>query len=826
VLEGLSDKERYRFLIRLDDALRGLATSAEIIATAARHLGEHLQVNRCAYATVEADEDTFDLGGNYLHGVASIVGRYTFTQFGAEALRLMRANLPYVVSDIETHVPPPENLEAYHATQICAVICVPLHKSGRFVGAMAVHMATPRLWVEEEITLMLDVANRCWEALERTRVTLILQESEERFRTLADNIAQLTWTADLVGNITWYNRRWFEFTGTTLAEMQGWGWEKVHHPEHIARVVEKWQRHLHAGEIWEDTFPLRGADGRYRWFLSRAVPIRDGDGKVLRWFGSNTDVTEQRAAADSLAQAKEAAERAALEVQRASERFRLFSEVVALQVWTAGPDGGIDFANEEVVRALGVNLERDILGNRWSQLIHPDDFAQTQAKWVYSVRTGERYEAEFRLRDKDGAYRWYLVRAEALRDDAGGIVRWFGSNTDIHELKTAQRTAEAASKAKDDFFAALSHELRTPLTPVLMTASVLKDDERLPADVRDQLGMIQRNIALEARLIDDLLDLTRIARGKIDLRPQPCDLHSLVSLVVEIIREEAREKRIEIHLSLDAQRRTLQGDPARLQQVFWNLLRNAVKFTAEKGRIEIRSFDVAGTSCETGDSRICIQVRDDGVGFAPGVADRIFQPFAQGKPPGGHQFGGLGLGLSIARAIVELHRGAIRAESHGEGHGATFSVELPAALLTEESVPDSGSTTAGGEEAGEQPPPPMRLLLVEDHEATLAVLTRLLTRAGHTVVGAMTLAEARRAAAAGPFDAIISDMGLPDGTGAELMVELRERHGLRGIVLSGYGMEQDVQRSLQAGFSAHLVKPVDFNELRRALTLIAVKLPE
>ncbi len=375
------------------------------------------------------------------------------------------------------------------------------------------------------------------------------------------------------------------------------------------------------------------------------------------------------------------------------------------------------------------------------------------------------------------------------------------------QLRTAKEAAEAASRAKDNFLAALSHELRTPLTPVLMTAAAMAEDERLPAESREQLGVIERSIALEARLIDDLLDLTRIARGKLQLRPEHCDIHSLLGMAVEIVREEAQTRGQVMQFELGAHRTGLMADPARLQQVFWNLLRNAVKFTPIGGRIYIRTRDLDDGALE-------VEVSDTGIGITPEAMGIIFMPFEQAGLENDHRYGGLGLGLSIAQAIVTSHGGTIRASSPGTGQGATFLVDLPGATEAPHGVDTKSRDEAEPAPARDQP---LRLLLLEDHEPTLRVLVRLLTRAGHQVVATSTVAGGLAAAKAGTFDAVISDLGLPDGTGFEAMAELRDKHGLRGIALSGYGMEDDLRRSREAGFVTHLVKPVDFAQLRRAL---------
>ncbi|MEO6995992.1 MAG: PAS domain S-box protein, partial [Lacunisphaera sp.] len=486
--------------------------------------------------------------------------------------------------------------------------------------------------------------------------------------------------------------------------------------------------------------------------------------------------TIERARAEgAVRQAKALAEEAARGLAESAERFRLIAGVVSLQVWTAKLNGELDYANHECEQYFGVDIEREILGNAWSQFVHPTDLPLALDSWLSSISTGQPYQAEFRLRNRHGNYRWFLVRAVAMRDSQGSISRWFGTNTDIDDLKQAQSAAEQASRAKDDFIAALSHELRTPLTPVLMTAASLRDDARLPMDVREQLGMMERNIALEARLIDDLLDLTTIVRGKLHLRSASVDAHSLIGLAVEIVRGDALAKEISIERHLDANRSGLIADPARFQQVIWNLLRNAVKFTPRGGVIVISTLESVG---EDGRAWLQIVVSDSGIGIDPTMLEKIFRPFDQGGLTGDHRFGGVGLGLAIARAVVDLHGGRISARSDGPNCGATFVVEFPGASRPPHGIADLGQRTLPFSSTVSTPPmplpeasgkPPLRLLMVEDHEATLQVLLRLLAREGHVVTAARSVAEALTAAAKGKFDLVISDLGLPDGSGIELM---------------------------------------------------------
>lgn len=388
------------------------------------------------------------------------------------------------------------------------------------------------------------------------------------------------------------------------------------------------------------------------------------------------------------------------------------------------------------------------------------------------------------------------------------------------DLELAQRAGEQAGQAKDNFLAALSHELRTPLTPVLMTAAALREDERLPLDVRVQLGMMERNVVLEARLIDDLLDLTRITHGKLQLRTQRCDAQRLIEYAMEIVGEEARVKDIAIETTFSARRRELSGDPTRLQQVFWNLLSNAVKFTPVGGTVFVRTRNVTVTPDE---SWLHVEVTDTGSGIDPAQLERIFMPFEQGGATEVNRFGGLGLGLSIARAVVEMHGGRISARSGGARCGATFLVELPGAVSPPPEEAAEAALGSGGAWVASAAPArsaPLRLLVVEDHKPTLDALSRLLERDGHTVSTASSAATALDVAAVKAFDCVISDIGLPDASGLELMGKLRDRHGLQGIALSGFGMEEDLARSREAGFVAHLVKPVAISDLRRVIAAV------
>ncbi len=664
---------RNRFLVELDDAVRPLVDAEEITLAAATALGLHLEVNRCAYATVEDDQDTFVLTGNYTNGVGSIVGRYKFRQFGEECLRLMRAGKPYVVADSEgdPRVTPAE-LPSYRLTAIRAVICVPILKKGQFVAAMAVHSAEPRTWHPDEVELVQQVASRSWESIERARVTLHLVESERQFRDLANSIANLAWMANPDGWIYWYNDQWYAYTGTLPADMEGWGWQSVHDPEMLPSVMERWQASIAAGSPFEMVFPLRGADGQFRRFLTRVNPVRDSQGRVVHWFGTNTDVENERLAMEANAQ-----------------------------------------------------------------------------------------------------------------------------------LRVA---AEAANRTKDEFLAMLGHELRNPLSPILTALQLMK--LRGSDGTERERTVIERQVRHLTRLVDDLLDVSRIARGKVELEHEVVDVAEVIAKAIEIASPLLEER---THtLTVDVPRRGLavDGDSIRLNQVIANLLTNAAKYTSPGGQIQVSAAGEGG--------EVVIRVRDNGMGIAPDVLPRIFDLFVQERQAIDRARGGLGLGLTIVRSLVERHHGQIAAHSDGPGRGSEFVVRLPRA--------DSRS-------AGPRPERPAavparaaanvsRILIVDDNEDAAEMLSEILSARGYQTQTAHDAPAALRVAAEFMPQVAFLDIGLPVMDGYELAGRLRDLPGLsdvRLVAVTGYGQQSDREKAEAAGFHRHLVKPVDVDALEGAL---------
>ncbi len=481
------------------------------------------------------------------------------------------------------------------------------------------------------------------------------------------------------------------------------------------------------------------------------------------------------------------------------------------------------FVNRTYARRFGFEPHQ-LIGRHFTEIMGAETYEAIKDRLDAALQ-GERVEFEAEIAYAGLGPRWVFVVHEPERSADGEIVGLVAVTTDITERKQAERAvaaardaALAASRAKDDFLARLSHELRTPLNPVLLLASEAAENASLAPDVRADFETIAQNVMLEARLIDDLLDLTAITRGKLALSLQPVAVHTALHDALAMMRQDIAKKQLRVELRLAAERQTVLGDDMRLKQIFWNVIKNAVKFTPASGSILIE------TLAPPDGSMLTIRIVDTGIGLTEDELARIFAAFAQGDhaAAGAGRFGGLGLGLVISKMLVQLHSGTITASSAGRDNGATFTIELPLCNVTA-AQPAMASGPAAGPETLPAVTPPgrvRRVLLVEDHSPTCATLAELLARRGYEVVPAATVGEARARVAEGKFDFVISDVGLPDGNGCELMVEIRERYRIPGVALTGYGMDDDMTRSHAAGFLTHLTKPVSVKALDGALALM------
>lgn len=488
-------------------------------------------------------------------------------------------------------------------------------------------------------------------------------------------------------------------------------------------------------------------------------------------------------------------------------------------------DGIIQTWNKGAERIFGWTAE-EVIGKPITIIIPPERLGE-EPDILARMRAGERIDHFETVRQtKDGRLLYVSVTISPIRDDSNRIVGISKVARDItlqkkfqQELQAAKHAAdtarvsaeqareaaEAANRSKDQFLSVLSHELRTPLTPVIAAIGLLENDASVPAPVLEQLQMIRRNVQTEARLVDDLLDLTRIARGTIRLHHEVVDAHAVIRNVVSMFHQEMEDKGLTIAVALRARRFHIWADPGRFQQMLLNLISNAIKFTPADGVVTVRTSNENGT--------VKIEIVDTGVGIEPDVLPRLFRPFEQGETSVTRQFGGLGLGLSIVKSLVEMHKASITATSEGKNKGATFTLRVE---TVDPSHPGTGSAARSGGTRNKS----YRVLLVEDHADTRYVLSKLLASFGCVVTTAATVKEAVEASERQTFDLLLSDIGLPDGSGIDVMRHMA-RFKVTGIALSGFGQDEDLQRSRDAGFTTHLTKPVTLQVLEDVIRKIA-----
>ena len=617
------------------------------------------------------------------------------------------------------------------------------------------------------------------------------------FRHLADAIPQLAWIADGSGSIFWYNRRWYDYTGTTLAEMRGRGWSKVHHPDHVLHVVARYNEAFSSGDTWEDTFPLRRHDGAFRWFLSRAEPVRDEAGTIVRWFGTNTDVTEARDAEAS--------------VRRSEERFRTLISASADLIWTAGPDGGL-IPPLPTWRAYTGQTEADYAGWGWLDIVHPDDRLRVTDLWREALHSRVLFHAEFRLRRRDGEWRYSEARAAPVMSADGTVREWVGVNSDITErrhaeeaMQDAKELAESANRAKSQFIANMSHELRTPLSAVIgYSGMVAEEIEELGhSGLVEDVKKIEANARHLLGLINDVLDLSKIEAGRMTVEAVPFAVEAMIDEVVAAATPLVARKSNRLVLALPPDLGAMHTDEVKVRQCLLNLIGNAAKFT-EDGTITLRAARVR----DGGEDWLSFSVEDTGIGMTPEQLSRLFGRFVQADESTTRQFGGTGLGLSITRAFCRKLGGDVTVDSV-YGKGSTFAISLPARL---------GEGIV--EEEDEAPAAAARgdiVLVVDDDSAARDLLTRFLEREGFAVKTARDGREGLALARQYRPRVVLLDVEMPDVNGWSMLQALRSDPTLHETPVIMISVLHERSVGFAMGANEYLTKPIDWGQLKRVM---------
>lgn len=667
-------------------------------------------------------------------------------------------------------------------------------------------------------------------------------DDPQQLRMLIDSVPNLAWTARADGWIDFYNRRWYEYTGTTPEQMEGWGWQSVHDPAELPRVLERWQGSIATGEPFEMAFPLRGADGVFRWHLTRVVPVRDGSGQITRWFGSNTDIDAQMRGETALAEAlaiTETLNRIAtvlsqgLELDKLVQRITdeatvlcraelgaFFYNVIAedgerymLYTLSGVPRDAFSkypmprntaifaptFSGEGVVRLDDVTQDPRF-GKSAPHFGMPKGHPPVASYLAIPVKTrgGEVLGGLFFGHSKAGVF---TARDEQLLVAVAAQAGTAIENARLYEAaRVARLEAEAASRAKDEFLAMLGHELRNPLAPIVTALDLMK--LRGNGQPSKEHEVIVRQVAHLTRLVDDLLDISKITRGNVHLDKRPVRLAQIVAKAVEMASPLFEQRRHRVTVTPGDDDLWLQADEVRVAQVIANLLTNAAKYTNPEGVIEIVARRDGADAL--------IEVRDNGKGIARDLLPRIFDLFVQGGQASDRSEGGLGIGLALVRNLVTAHGGTVTAHSEGLDRGSVFVVRLPALPVSYrdgDRAPESASLHGQGS--------PRRILLVDDNEDAAMLMADVLKMCGHQVEIAHDAPSALDRLERFTPEIAILDIGLPVIDGYELAARIRERLGqtVRMLAVTGYGQDHDRSRSKAAGFARHFVKPVDAAEL-------------
>lgn len=568
-------------------------------------------------------------------------------------------------------------------------------------------------------------------------------------------------------------------------ELQGQGYLEL--LDRVYRTGEPF-----VGQAMAVNFDREGTGDLTKRFINFVYQaMRDAEGAINGVFVHGVDVTEMVEA---------------IEAVRESEiRFRQMAEAMPLAVWTTDPKGVPGLRNQKFLEYFGIR-EEDVVKKRWRDAVHPDDLESLNNAWAQSLRDGTPYEQEIRLkRASDGEYRWQLVHALPIRDEQGEIVRWIGANSDIDDYKRLSEALKQADQRKDEFLATLAHELRNPLSPIRTGLQIL---EMKPKEdvVASTVEMMSRQMGHMTSLIDDLMDLARVGSGKINLRKERVELRPIVGTALERIRPTIQERRHELTVKLAAEPIYLEADPTRIGQVISNLLTNAAKYTEPGGQIEIS----AGREGQ----EAVIRVKDSGVGLEHDMLEKVFEMFSQVGSSIKDSQGGLGIGLTVVKRLVELHDGRIEAKSGGLGLGSEFVVHLPIVAAGPERGDEPELVRDGGAPAG------LRVLVVDDNRDSAESLARIVAMSGHQVRVAYNGEDALAAAESDPPDLVLLDIGLPGLNGYDVAERIRRDPRLREaklVAVTGWGQSEDRRRSREAGFDLHLVKPVDLGVLQALL---------
>jgi PAS domain S-box-containing protein len=678
----------------------------------------------------------------------------------------------------------------------------------KVLGTFAIYYREPRQPSLRDHQLVDFVTGTVALAIERKQAEKALRESEQRHRQLLSLMPAAVYSCDVTGVITYYNELAAQLWGRAPqigdTHKLFCGSDEMILPNGMPLPHEQCPMAvaLREGRSFRDEeVNVRQPNGTIVPVMVNIDPIRDEHGKVIGAINAFHDVSAIR-------QAEKAR-------RESEERFRMLADNMAQLAWTCDELGNVTWYNQRWLEYTGMSFE-EMKDWGWTKCLHHDHVDRVVASIFNSRETGAIWEDTFPLRARDGSHRWFLSRALPIRDANGEITCWFGTNTDIEDLKQAREAAETANRVKDEFLATVSHELRTPLNAIMGWTHLLtrgKLDEETSAR---GLETIARNASAQNQLISDLLDISRIISGQLRFESGVVDLTSVIEAAAETVRPAADSKGIVLQLKLDRGAGLVSGDAMRLQQIVWNLLSNAIKFTPKEGQVTVRLYRE--------NSSVVLSVSDSGEGISADFLPYIFDRFRQAESTSKRQHAGLGLGLAIVRHLVEAHGGTISALSKGVGCGATFTVTFPLLAVRRNTIDadpaffPAGSVTFVSSSILNG----LRVLVIDDEEDARELLTLALTQCGAEVRTASTVRAALQILSQWKPHALVSDIGMPGEDGYDLIRAVRALESEKGgsipaLALTGYASAEDAARTRVAGYQTHMAKPVAPSELVMAV---------
>lgn len=721
--------------------------------------------------------------------------------------RALRSGQRIVIEDVEVdelYAPmrPIARAAGYRAVQSTPLI----DRNGKPLGMFSTHFRSVHRPSEQDLRRLDLYVRQAADFIERFRTDEALRESEARFRTLADATPVLIWLSGTDKLYTWFNKRWLDFVGRPMERELGNGWAENVHPDDFDRCLRIYTTSFDSRQPFTMEYRLRRHDGEYRWVLDHGIPLHEPGGEFTGYIGSCIDITDRQRAEQELADAE--------------VRVRAVLNHVIDGIITIDDHGSIESFNPAAAKLFGYKAE-EVMGKN-IKLLMPEPYCSEHDGYLANyLQTGKAkiigIGREVVGRRKDGST---FPMDLAVSEFRLGQCRYFtGIVRDITEKKQLEQELHeraeqltAADRRKDQFLATLAHELRNPLAPIRNAVHILLARDSHDPDMKWGREVIDRQVKQMSRLLDDLLDVSRISRNRLELRKERIELAEVVQCAVETSRPHIDSGGHELNVVLPPGPVYLDADPVRLAQVFSNLLNNAAKYTEKGGHIRLH--------LERQGSDVVVSVQDDGIGIAAEMLPRLFDIFSQSTRVLERSQGGLGIGLSLVRGLVELHGGRIEAKSAGPGKGSEFIVRLP--VIVEKLVRESASGSNGGEP---ESAPGRRLLVVDDLKDSADSLSLMLKAVGHEVCTAYDGEEAIAAAERFKPEVILLDIGMPKLNGYDACRHIRKQPWSQGMVLialTGWGQEDDRRRTEDAGFDHHLVKPVEPTELLKLLASLQV----